>query len=63
MGFNKSIPQLVAVEEAKNEYRGHSYSIGGDKDAFTIPNYIGRYQPNVMGASVGAHPIQLCDRE
>ncbi|KAI7871362.1 SGNH hydrolase-type esterase domain-containing protein [Mucor mucedo] len=61
MGFDLSIPQLAAMENAKNEYRGLSYGIGGDKNAFTIPNYIEHYQPNITGFSKGAHPVQTCN--
>jgi len=43
------------VFSAMYEYRGHVHSIGGDKDAFTIPNYLeairGGKQP--LGASKG----------
>lgn len=36
------------------EYRGHSYAIGGDPDAITLPNIFKHYTDNV-GFSTGAH--------
>jgi len=43
-----------------NEYRGLSWSIGADKNATTLPNYVKRYNPNVVGGSVGSHLMTLC---
>eukprot|EP01116_Phalansterium_solitarium_P015453 TRINITY_DN3417_c0_g1_i1.p1 TRINITY_DN3417_c0_g1~~TRINITY_DN3417_c0_g1_i1.p1 ORF type:complete len:385 (+),score=79.76 TRINITY_DN3417_c0_g1_i1:102-1157(+) len=35
------------------EYRGHVYSIGGDKSQITIPNWLGHYAKDVQGAAKG----------
>jgi len=43
-------PKLTAVEV--EEYRGVSYAVGGDGDAITLPNILGRYS-NVTGPSTG----------
>lgn len=42
------------------ENRGVSFAIGGDKDAITLPNIIKRFNPNIIGASIGDHRIELC---
>lgn len=47
--------------DAFKEYRGLSYSIGGDEGAFTIPNYIKHYQSNVTGYSIGEHLGEFCN--
>jgi phospholipase B1 len=61
MGYNTSLPPLVADLEAYNEYRGLSYSIGGDNDSFTVPNYVKHYQPNLTGYSIGEHAGEYCN--
>lgn len=63
MGFDTAIDPIIAVLNSRNEYRGLSYSIGGDKDAFTIPNYIKHYQSNVTGYSKGKHIGEYCDAD
>jgi len=35
------------------EYRGDSFSIGGDSDLMTIPNFLLNYSPHLTGYSVG----------
>lgn len=61
MGFDTTIDPIIATLNSYNEYRGLSYSIGGDQDAFTIPNYVKHYQPNVTGYSVGKHIGEYCN--
>lgn len=61
LGFNTSEPPLVATLQADTEFRGLSYSIGGDNDSFTIPNYVRHYQPSVTGFSIGEHPAEHCN--
>lgn len=61
MGVNESLPQLLNIVAAYEEYRGLSYSIGGDKGALTIPNYIKHYQSGVTGYSIGEHLGEFCD--
>ncbi|CEP16713.1 hypothetical protein [Parasitella parasitica] len=61
MGFDTTVNPVIAALNSYNEYRGLSYSIGGDKDAFTIPNYVKHYQANVTGYSVGKHIGEYCN--
>lgn len=42
------------------EFRGNSYGIGGDTDAFTLANFIKHYSPKVKGASVLSHVMSFC---
>jgi len=35
------------------EYRGDVYSIGGNPDQYTIPNFLKNYNPKIQGASIG----------
>ncbi|KAI8055011.1 GDSL-like Lipase/Acylhydrolase-domain-containing protein [Syncephalis plumigaleata] len=42
------------------EFRGVSYAIGGDPGAVTLPNGFRRYQPDLIGASVGDHLVEVC---
>ncbi|KAJ3309208.1 hypothetical protein HDV04_006315 [Boothiomyces sp. JEL0838] len=43
-----------------DEDRGVSWSMGGDDGAITIANFVKQYSPNVVGASVGKHIVNLC---
>ncbi|KAI7901119.1 SGNH hydrolase-type esterase domain-containing protein [Cokeromyces recurvatus] len=61
MGYNYSLPPLIATLESYYEYRGLSYSIGGDENALTIPNYVKHYQPNVTGYSTDRHIVEYCN--
>eukprot|EP01135_Chromosphaera_perkinsii_P012082 Nk52_evm20s2579 gene=Nk52_evmTU20s2579 len=38
-----------------NEYRGQSWSIGGDEGEMTFPNFLKHYSPNLVGYSTGSH--------
>ncbi|KAI9272278.1 SGNH hydrolase-type esterase domain-containing protein, partial [Helicostylum pulchrum] len=60
MGLNTSLPLIAAMSAAFKEYRGLSYSAGGDAGAFTVPNYIKHYQTNLTGYSVGSHLPERC---
>ena len=42
------------------EYRGQSWSIGGDVQAFTLPSLLRHYNPDLVGASVGTHVAEVC---
>lgn len=42
------------------EYRGQSWSIGGDVQAYTLPSILRHYNPDVVGASVGQHEVEVC---
>jgi phospholipase B1 len=37
------------------EYRGISWSIGGDPNSTTIPSLLKHYNPDLVGASIGSH--------
>eukprot|EP00128_Syssomonas_multiformis_P010691 Colp12_sorted_trinity150504_noHs@4799 len=43
------------------EVRGISWSIGGDGDYNTVPNFIKRYNPDVKGFSIGDHLVETCN--
>jgi hypothetical protein len=47
------------------EYRGISFSIGGDKKAVTLPNFMRHYRnkmfDNVQGASIGSNMLKRCN--
>eukprot|EP01111_Echinosteliopsis_oligospora_P007538 TRINITY_DN2273_c0_g1_i2.p1 TRINITY_DN2273_c0_g1~~TRINITY_DN2273_c0_g1_i2.p1 ORF type:complete len:222 (-),score=57.57 TRINITY_DN2273_c0_g1_i2:153-818(-) len=43
-----------------DEFRGQSWSIGGDENATTMANFLKTYNPNVVGMSLGHHFVELC---
>jgi len=43
-----------------NEYRGLSWSSGGDPGAVTLANFLKYYNPNIQGASEGSHLAEIC---
>ena len=43
-----------------NEYRGRSWSIGGDDGQLTLPNIIKYFNPNLKGYSIGNHSAEVC---
>lgn len=43
------------------EYRGQSYSVGGDEGAVTLPNMLSYFSGEPMqGASLGSHFVEVC---
>jgi phospholipase B1 len=54
--------KLINIFDTKilQEYRGLSFSMGGDPNAPTIANHIRYYQPELVGSSRGTHFIELC---
>jgi phospholipase B1 len=48
------------LEGGPLEYRGQSWSIGGDPNATTLANFFKNYSPEVQGASVGVHTPEVC---
>ncbi|KAF7726749.1 hypothetical protein EC973_008437 [Apophysomyces ossiformis] len=42
------------------EYRGISFAAGGDLNETTVPNFIMRYNPHVLGPSIGKRMISYC---
>lgn len=61
LGRDKSDISFIASIASLTEYRGLSYGIGGDDNAFTVPNYIKHYQPNLTGYSTGKHLVEYCN--
>jgi len=43
-----------------NEYRGQSWSIGGDHNATTLANFLQFYSPKLQGSSLGHHLLEPC---
>jgi len=43
-----------------NEFRGLSYSIGGDPNATTLANFLKVFNPDIQGASRGSHFFEVC---
>ena len=43
-----------------HEDRGTSWSIGGDANTTTLPNFIKQYNPAVTGYSIGRREASLC---
>jgi len=39
--------------EELEEWRGYVYSIGGESDAYTIPNFLSVFNPNIQGTAQG----------
>lgn len=54
--------KLITFLDARilQEYRGLSFSMGGDAHAPTIANFLRHYQPDLVGSSRGTHLIELC---
>ena len=46
------LPATLHIYRHRLEYRGVSWSIGGDEGATTLPNLIKHYNPNLQGYSV-----------
>ncbi|KAI9247313.1 hypothetical protein BY458DRAFT_560401 [Sporodiniella umbellata] len=42
------------------EYRGQSFSLGGDPGAFSIANFVQHYSPLLYGASISSHMGTVC---
>ncbi|RHZ86068.1 hypothetical protein Glove_55g17 [Diversispora epigaea] len=42
------------------EYRGVSYAMGGDDGAISLANFYKHYSPELRGASVGNHIVEIC---
>lgn len=63
MAMGDSITAGFGINGAKgelNEYRGWSCSIGGASNATTLANFLKFYSPNIQGASLGYHLVELC---
>lgn len=54
--------KLVSMLDARilQEYRGLSFSIGGDPNAPTVANFLRHYGPSLIGPSRGTHFVELC---
>lgn len=43
-----------------DEYRGLSFSIGQDRGAVTLTNFLKHYTDRIEGGAIGQHPLTLC---
>jgi len=43
-----------------NEYRGKSWSIGGDVNGTSVPNFLSTWVSNLQGAAIGDHILEYC---
>jgi len=56
-GFGMHAPHAYNLSHFQDmlvEYRGDVFSIGGNTGSYTLPNYLKKYNPNILGASVGS---------
>ena len=51
---------IQGISGLDNEYRGRSWSIGGENNQITLPNFIKYYNPNLKGYSIGNHSAEVC---
>lgn len=51
---------LMGRKGLVEEYRGQSWSIGGDPNATTMFNFMKYYTPTVVGGSLGHHVVEIC---
>lgn len=42
------------------EVRGASWAMGGNPNVSSIANFLKRYSPNIQGASLGTHWVEVC---
>jgi len=63
MSLGDSVTAGFGIEGAEggiNEYRGLSFSIGGDPNATTLANFLRYYSPDIQGFSLGSHEVEYC---
>jgi len=46
-----------------HEFRGKSWSMGGDANSTTLPNFIKHYNPHLKGYSEGQHEVSFLAQE
>ncbi|XP_065179526.1 phospholipase B1, membrane-associated-like [Sycon ciliatum] len=51
---------VQGLEHDLLEWRGWSFSMGGAPNASTIPAYLKRYNPDLIGMSLGEHTWEFC---
>jgi phospholipase B1 len=51
---------IMGTQGDLNEFRGLSWAIGGDPNATTLATFLRYYTPNIQGASLGEHIVELC---
>ncbi len=51
-----SVTAGFGVWRSSNESRGASFSIGGDPTAITLATILKKFNPNLVGYSVGSYP-------
>jgi len=60
MAMGDSITSAFGIMGSWNESRGHSFSIGGDNGAITLPNLFRDFNPQLVGYSLGDFPAAVC---
>eukprot|EP00026_Physarum_polycephalum_P011428 Phypoly_transcript_11654.p1 GENE.Phypoly_transcript_11654~~Phypoly_transcript_11654.p1 ORF type:complete len:337 (+),score=40.66 Phypoly_transcript_11654:93-1103(+) len=51
---------IMGTQGRMNEFRGLSWSIGGDQNATTFANFLRYYSPDIQGFSLGEHGAEIC---
>lgn len=51
---------LMGLKGGAEEYRGQSWSIGGDSNATTFFNFLKTYNSSLIGGSLGHHLVEIC---
>lgn len=60
-GYYSFFPSLFSIiVHGLVEYRGQSYTMGGDPDVASIPNFLKIYNPDLVGYSVGSRKGHFC---
>lgn len=60
MAVGDSMTTGFGFLNALNETRGHSFSMGGDSGATTLPNFLKYFNPALVGYSTGTYPAEIC---
>jgi len=63
MAIGDSITAAFGLEGRSgglDEFRGQSWSVGGDENAVTVANFIKYFNPSLVGYSTGKHLVELC---
>jgi len=60
MAMGDSITAAFGIMGSWNESRGHSFSMGGDDGAVTLPNILKVFNPSLVGYSTGDSAAEVC---
>ena len=58
MAMGDSVTAGFGIGGTTDELRGVSFSIGGDENRTTLPNFLKYFNPNLKGAARGSHIIE-----